>query len=140
MSSRIRRRCTADAYCPNPALPGGACAEHKVERESRRDTSARRGYGPKWVKRRRAFLLEHPYCEVPGCHAPAEVADHVEGRKALIARGIADPDLDEHLVAMCRPHHSEATNRFEGGFGNPINLEEKLRWLGRSSTSKETSA
>lgn len=135
MPSRHRRRCTGSPTCPNPAELGGKCREHAAEVEARRGTSRDRGYGRQWAKRRRRFLLEHPYCSRPGCGSPATVADHVEPRRALVARGVTDPDADRRLVPLCASCHSEATVLFDGGLGRPRDLAGKLRWLGLDKRS-----
>ena len=54
----------SDKYCARHKEKG---KEQAAEREARRKrfkgSSAERGYGSKWRKRRAAFLKEHPLCE-----------------------------------------------------------------------------
>lgn len=114
--SRIRRRCTGDPTCPNPALAGGKCSEHArqadADRNRRRTTSLEVYRSKRWRKLRAKVLLERPYCEWPGCRELAEHVDHDE-RIELAPHRAFD---ESNLVPLCHPHHSEKTAR-ETGFG-----------------------
>lgn len=80
-----------------------------VERE--RGTTAERGYGGAWQRRRKAFLATNPICV--HCLAreiirPATDVDHViphRGNKDLFDNG--------ELAALCRSCHSRKTARGE---------------------------
>lgn len=74
-----------------------------------RGTTASRGYGAKWQRRRLALLAERPWCESEGCEERAVHVDHVVPRRVLVAQGVADPDAFEHLQGLCRPHHGQKT-------------------------------
>lgn len=91
------------------------CPEHKKERTARyeagRGTAAERGYGGRWLKHRRRFLKEHPYCV---CGNPASEVDHTRPVPPT------DPlfwDPANHQ-ALCRSCHSRKTAKQDGGFGN----------------------
>lgn len=100
-------RCTASPLCPNRATVGGRCESHARRAEQLRGSASSRGYDAVWRERRAAFLARHPNCEV--CGAPATEADHEPTRRELVAAGIADPDDERYLHALCHPHHSEKT-------------------------------
>lgn len=114
----------------------GLCPRHESQRRSasdkRRGSSRARSYTSRWDRRSREFLAKNPLCArhlVLGDLVTATVADHLENRRALVARGVQDPDADEFLVPLCGPCHSECTAKFEGGFGRQVNIEAKLQWL-----------
>lgn len=116
------------AVCPESTdHASGLCEAHRQTDPSRRGTFRERGYSAEWDRRRRSFLEKHPTCR--RCGAPATVADHLENRRQLVERGVVDPDADEHLIPLCSPCHSECTAKFEGGFGRPIDLDAKRRWI-----------
>ena len=57
-----------------------------------------------WRRFRRAFLLKHPICAVPGCRAASAQVDHIVSR----ARGGAPMD-PANCQALCLAHHSLKT-------------------------------
>lgn len=112
----IRRRCTGDPTCPNPAGPGGKCVDHARAadraRNARRTTSLEVYRSKRWKKLRRQVLADHPYCSTPGCDRPATDVDHVK-------RVEEHPELAyerSNLEPLCHSHHSQKTAR-ETGFG-----------------------
>jgi 5-methylcytosine-specific restriction protein A len=51
------------------------------------------------------FLRDHPLCEL--CGALANVPDHhPETRRALVSRGVRDPDASHRLRALCDSCHN----------------------------------
>lgn len=59
-----------------------------------------------WRRRRLAYLRTHPTC---WCGATATEPDHVVPRQLLVALGIHDPDDEQWLQPLCKPHHSRKT-------------------------------
>jgi 5-methylcytosine-specific restriction enzyme A len=58
----------------------GRCARHKTK-DDRRAMPAGRGYGARWRRARRDYLLRHPFrahCRSEDCTTAASVVDHVE--------------------------------------------------------------
>lgn len=54
----------SEKYCARHKEKGKEQAEEREARRKRfKGSSAERGYGSKWRKRRAAFLKEHPLCE-----------------------------------------------------------------------------
>lgn len=120
--------------CPElTTSSSGLCPRHEAERQAsvdrRRDPDGR---GREWAKRSAVFLSKHSLCArclALGQLVAATAADHRMNRRALVAQGVQDPDADEHLVPLCASCHSEATAKFEGGFGRQVDIEAKLQWL-----------
>ena len=110
-------RCCNHPGCPRPAYHGSLCEEHAKEQprqqETARPTSAQRGYGARWQKRRAEFLRDHPICE--DCGRIATIPDHVPSRKELVRLGVPDPDADRYLHPRCRTCHNRKTNAKDGG-------------------------
>ena len=85
----------------------------------RRGSSAARGYGAKWRKYRRVFLLKNPVCvdplgEHPSIVVAANVVDHIiahKGDKQLFW----DPTNHQ---ATCKRCNDVKAARHEGAFGN----------------------
>jgi 5-methylcytosine-specific restriction protein A len=100
-------------------LGGGKCERHRLEAQrdsdARRPSARERGYDERWAATRKAFLLEHPYCEdESGCDMPAVDVDHIDGQGPLGRRG------HDHinLRALCKSHHSQRTARDQPGGWN----------------------
>ena len=98
--------------CPDFAEPNSSkCARHRKEAtrqwEARRNrgTAAQRGYDARWRAIRAQVIADRPQCQSPGCPRPSSEAHHV------IARVDGGPDTPENLLALCKSHHSKATNR-----------------------------
>jgi 5-methylcytosine-specific restriction enzyme A len=90
-------------------------AQSRAEQDKLRGSANDRGYDAAWRKLRAQFLKVNPWCCEAGCGERATQVDHVHSIRER-------PDLRlswENLQPMCRGHHSSATNRFDGGFGNP---------------------
>jgi 5-methylcytosine-specific restriction protein A len=107
--------------CPQPGCPeltsGGACDDHRKQREEQRGSNARKGgYDVRWQRIRKAFLYRNPWCVL--CGRLANVADHWPlSRRELIARGEPKPDAPKHLRPLCVPCHNKETAKNQpGGF------------------------
>lgn len=110
--------CSAhEGSCPD-LTPAGRCEPCERAAERRRGTASSRGYGYRWAKTiRPAFLRRHPLCSM--CGGPATDADHWPvDRRELVAQGVADPDADERLRALCSTHHKRATAAAQPGGWN----------------------
>jgi 5-methylcytosine-specific restriction protein A len=83
-----------------------------------RQSSAERGYGPRWQKTRKGYLAAHPFCTDPhgehkGQQVLANELDHIVPHKG-------DMKLfwtRSNWQGLCKPCHSRKTAS-EGGFGN----------------------
>lgn len=104
--------------CSTPGCPeltaGGRCERHaaqgRASSEAARPSAAERGYGARWRRRRARFLAANPVCVL--CGATSEVPDHWPlTRRELVARGVADPDADRRLRALCTRCHNRETAR-----------------------------
>jgi len=91
--------------CPNVAVAGGRCAEHKRATVRRPDgrSSAALGYGYEWQKIRAAFLRQCPQCE--WCGAEATEADHI----VPLSKG--GTHSFDNLRALCKSCHSKRTRQ-----------------------------
>jgi 5-methylcytosine-specific restriction enzyme A len=123
--------------CRAYAFNGSKCAAHKKqtlkESDQLRPNSNARGYGYKWQKISKAFLLKHPLCECPECLAGAKqinqanVVDHIIDHKLKDAIKSGDQSrIDRALElfwdrsnwqAMAKLCHDRKTARENGGFG-----------------------
>lgn len=81
----------------------------------RRGTAAQRGYGSRWAKARKGYLVRHPLCV--DCGALATDVDH-----DTPVTGPADPNFWRvaNWRARCHACHSRKTARENGGFGNKM--------------------
>jgi 5-methylcytosine-specific restriction protein A len=80
-------------------------------------SAAERGYGSRWRRAAKLFLLAHPLCAECLSHGqtiPAKVVDHVrphKGDQALF--------WDEgNWQPLCKPCHDRKTATEDGGFGH----------------------
>ena len=99
--------------CPVGGCPVlGPCAKHrrapvpKPEKrlyDDRRGSSAQRGYGYAWQKRRAEYINKHPYCV--RCGKPTTDVDHKMPR----SRGGSDDD--SNLQSLCGYCHKQKTAR-----------------------------
>jgi 5-methylcytosine-specific restriction protein A len=109
--------------CTTPGCPGrcheGRCRRCRDTRQGNRrlkpETTAERGYGAAWRRRRLDYLSTHPRCLL--CPALAAVPDHYPiSRRDLVRVGVADPDADEYLRPLCiRCHNRQTGLRQPGG-------------------------
>lgn len=106
--------------CPcGGRIPSGGCCDRcgAGRRQSRqhydrhRGSAASRGYGPRWVRFRAAFLAEHPLCSGPfsECEAAgrvtaAVVVDHREPHRGDMVKFWAGP-----FDSMCERCHNIKT-------------------------------
>ncbi len=80
--------------------------------------TAQRGYGARWQKVSRAYLLAHPdcvRCEKQGVKTPARVVDHIiphKGDWRLMW------DMVGNWQALCKRCHDVKTATEDGGFGS----------------------
>lgn len=97
--------------------PAGWKPYNKREREKRRGSSSKRGYGYQWQKARERFLKANPLCVHCECEGHATIAtdvDHItphKGDKTLFW-------VETNWQSLCKPHHSSKTASEDGGFGN----------------------
>lgn len=100
--------------CSKPGCPHRKpCPVHGSSYRRAKDTrpsAAARGYDQKWRRIRAAFLKKFPACVV--CGEEATEVDHIT------PLGEGGSNEWSNLQPMCKSHHSEKTNRFDGGFGN----------------------
>lgn len=95
-------------------VPAGTrrCPEHRAaefrRQDANRGSSAARGYGARWQRRRAAWLAAHPLCvacSVHGRTTAANVVDHV------IPKAHGGPDDETNLQSLCAPCHNAKTMR-----------------------------
>jgi len=100
---------------------GGYCDKHKGsgnrDYDRRRGSSTARGYGSRWQRVRKLFLLANPLCrpcQEQGRDTEAEAVDHI-----VPVTGADDPAFwDEgNWQPICQPCHSRKTANEDGGFG-----------------------
>ena len=110
----------AKRVCPRPGCPGawdgnectvcGGQAKRQADRY--RGNSSQRGYGARWQRARRQYLLRHPLCVEclqEGRDEAATVVDHaVPHRGDMVAFW-----KQENWAALCKRHHNEKTGRGE---------------------------
>ena len=91
------------------------CPRHKREEQRRYDkergSGSARGYGARWRKARKRFLIEHPFCAT--CDSFANVADHVVPHKG-------DKKLfwdRNNWQALCKQCHDRKTAVQDGRWG-----------------------
>ncbi len=108
--SRAPTPCTVPR-CPNMATTRGRCALHATATETRRGSSATRGYGTRWRSIRREFLRDNPTCM--DCGGASEVPDHSpRSRRQLVADPtVEDPDDPIWLEPVCAHCHNARTRR-----------------------------
>jgi 5-methylcytosine-specific restriction protein A len=120
MPTRPRAPCTTPG-CGEITPNGGRCARCRTRKRSDSDrtrgTSAQRGYGNRWQRSVRPdYLTRHPRCAL--CGKASTVPDHYpRSRRELVAAGVPNPDVDEHLRPLCDPcHRGETARRQPGGW------------------------
>lgn len=87
--------------CDAPGCPlMQPCPVH-ARMKLRRISSARRGYGYAWQKRRARWLRAHPLCAV--CGQVATDVDHV------VALRMGGMDDESNYQSLCHRHHSMKT-------------------------------
>ncbi len=102
--------------CPVAGCPViGPCPTHQRTRQpgpvvptprlydDRRGSSAQRGYGYAWQKRRKEFIEAHPYCA--RCGRPTKEVDH------KLPRRLGGSDDDSNLQGLCSWCHKSKTAR-----------------------------
>ncbi len=86
---------------------------------AKRESSSKRGYGSRWQKARRTYLLSHPlcaHCETQGMLTQATIVDHIVPHKG-------DQKLfwdATNWQPLCKPCHDRKTATEDGGFGRAI--------------------
>ena len=96
------------------------CEAHRTvaarEADAGRESAAKRGYGRRWRRYARMFLVDHPICEIgyPDiCRSAATVVDHKTPHRGD-QRLFWDPTNHQ---AACKPCHDRKTATEDGGFG-----------------------
>jgi 5-methylcytosine-specific restriction protein A len=115
--------------CRKPNCHGIAVADGLCERcgkitenvvESRRQSSAKRGYGRKWREASQGYLRSHPlcrHCQQRGKLVQATLVDHIRPHRGDWSL-FWDTDNWQELCDSC---HSAKTVREDGGFGRKSN-------------------
>lgn len=98
------------------------CTRHQCsyqrQDQRRRGTATQRGYGARWRRARRLFLIGHPLCAEclrDGRTTAATVVDHKQPHQG-------DPALfwdESNWQALCSRCHNRKTATEDGGFGHP---------------------
>jgi 5-methylcytosine-specific restriction protein A len=115
----------ASRVCPIPGcaeLISGSeryCPEHTRQQQrsvdSRRPSSARRGYDAEWQRIRSEHLRDHPCCVQCAAQGVQRFGRHVDHIVSKRNGGTNDPT---NLQTLCDSHHSRKTATYDGGFGN----------------------
>ena len=99
--------------CPE-LTTGGRCPKRAKDAEQQRGTTTTKGYGVKWGRIRKRYLYAHRWCVL--CRKTATVADRFpESRRALVARGVSDPDARSRLRPLCTTCHNRETAKHQPG-------------------------
>jgi len=77
--------------------------------DDRRGSSAQRGYGYAWQKRRKDFIAAHPIC-MSCWRKPTKDVDHI------VPRSRGGSDGDSNLQGLCGFCHKQKTARERRGF------------------------
>ena len=97
---------TASLYCETHVLN---------KKDTKRGSAAKRGYGSRWQKYRRVYLINHPFCvecEKENTITLATVVDHIIPHK-----GSLELFWDEsNHQPLCKRHHDIKTQREDGGW------------------------
>ena len=97
---------TASLYCETHVLN---------KKDTKRGSAAKRGYGSRWQKYRRVYLINHPFClecEKENVITLATVVDHIIPHK-----GSLELFWDEsNHQPLCKRHHDIKTQREDGGW------------------------
>lgn len=111
--------------CRHPGCPAlvasGYCDAHqreaKPDYDAHRGSAHERGYGARWQKARKAYLIAHPLCVLClalGRTVASFTVDHI-----IPHRGDMQLFWDhENWQALCKHCHDVKTAREDGGFGN----------------------
>lgn len=109
---------TQDRFCP------AHTTAYRQQSDQRRGKTAARGYGARWQRDRKLFLLEHPLC------AECERQHHV--RLATVVDHIIPHRGDQALMwdranwqSLCKPHHDEKTATEDGAFARPTAAQQR---------------
>jgi hypothetical protein len=101
------RQCLTDGCRELVPWPNSRCAQHGsksgwAKYKLRRPVQSAYYASPHWRARRAQQLREHPYCQWPGCLAPASHADHI----LPLAAGAS---VEGRLQSLCVEHHKAKT-------------------------------
>jgi 5-methylcytosine-specific restriction protein A len=99
---------TSERYCEAHAK------QREKEYDSRRGSSAERGYDYRWQRLRKMYLREHPLCVDPDKRHVGQVkvatdVDHI------IPKRDGGTDDESNLQALCKPCHSRKTANENAG-------------------------
>lgn len=102
--------------CPALVADGNRCGDHQRDQrrreDSRRGSSAQRGYNAAWQRARKRYLRENPFCvdcERAGQVTAATIVDHIEPHRG-------DQELfwdEDNWQSLCKTHHDQKTGRGE---------------------------
>ncbi len=92
------------------------CETHVLnKKDTKRGSAAKRGYGSRWQKYRRVYLINHPFCvecAKENVITLATVVDHIIPHK-----GSLELFWDEsNHQPLCKRHHDIKTQREDGGW------------------------
>lgn len=111
--------------CGHPGCPElvakGRCTRHTVAvrqtYERTRGTAAQRGYDSNWVKARKTYLRQYPWCATHLKRGELIRAEHVDHK--VPHRGDQKLFWDKtNWQSLCKSCHSSKTASEDGGFGN----------------------
>lgn len=88
------------------------------KRHDTRLSARQRGYDTAWEKARKGYLQHHPlcvHCLAEGIVTAATVVDHIDPHRGDMVKFW---DSTNNWQALCATHHSRATAKYDGGFGN----------------------
>lgn len=118
MLPKISKPCSYHG-CPELTLER-YCTEHKRNEAKRidqqRGSAASRGYGTRWRKARKYFLMHNPFCvecERQGTNTMATVVDHIVAHKG-------DYNLfwsQDNWQSLCASCHGRKTAKEDGRWG-----------------------
>jgi len=103
-------------YCDDHAELAKAAAAKRVD--AQRESSTQRGYGYKWQKASKGFLIKHPLCaehDRRGEVVAATEVDHIVPHKGDITLFWDRSNWQ----SLCHSCHSTKTASEDGGWGNP---------------------
>lgn len=123
MPSALLRPCPGDGDGRCGALvERGRCPKHQRQAETRRGSSASRGYGGRWVRYRATFLSLYPLCGMRPSAAPQTTDSICQREGRTVAASVVDhivpvtgPDdptfYDEQKQALCARCHNQKRQR-----------------------------
>lgn len=103
---------TRERFCPAHRKA------YRKESDQRRGSAAKRGYGPRWQRARKAFLQTNPLCAICLAEGKVEAAEVVDHK--IPHRGDMALFWDKrNWQALSKACHDRKTAREDGAFGRP---------------------